>query len=348
MWEALPRYCRLLLGPPPLRHRRLRARRCVPRSTSCIPVPALTATPPPAPPPPRPAAGHMFQPGFSLASRAVNFAYKGAVFAVIGLGAGLLGTATSNGLLALRKRLDPSFKPRVGRGRGRWDGMAGWQVVEPRRSTPRGCAGYPRPHLNLLLRAPSSPVPRPAPPAPPPAERGPQHRGQRVVLGGAHGRVRQHTLPAHQRFGHGALPAGSPAAGIMPAVLCRWLWWYWRPAVVQLRVPCAASLPLLGWVASGLLCLLSAVSRALQPRPSCCPVPGGPALPHPPTPPSPQVLQPIMPSPLFRLYSSVIRGGNNLAGGVSFVLLAKLLGVQKAAEAAPLPEPVGKGKKTKK
>ncbi|EFN60085.1 hypothetical protein CHLNCDRAFT_133394 [Chlorella variabilis] len=173
--------------------------------TSCIPVPALTATPPPAPPPPRPAAGHMFQPGFSLASRAVNFAYKGAVFAVIGLGAGLLGTATSNGLLALRKRLDPSFKPRN--------------------------------------EAPS-------------------------IVGNASCWAVHMGVSANTRYQ-----------------------------------------------------LINGLDM---------------------------VLQPIMPSPLFRLYSSVIRGGNNLAGGVSFVLLAKLLGVQKAAEAAPLPEPVGKGKKTKK
>ncbi|KAI7842868.1 hypothetical protein COHA_003486 [Chlorella ohadii] len=53
--------------------------------------------------------GHMFQPGFSLGSRAVNFVYKGAIFAFIGMCAGLVGTATSNGLLELRKKLDPSF-----------------------------------------------------------------------------------------------------------------------------------------------------------------------------------------------------------------------------------------------
>lgn len=54
--------------------------------------------------------GHMFQPGFAISKRAVNFAYKGAIFAFIGLCAGLVGTALSNGLLLARKTLDPEFK----------------------------------------------------------------------------------------------------------------------------------------------------------------------------------------------------------------------------------------------
>lgn len=53
--------------------------------------------------------GHMFQPGFSLAGRAINFAYKGAIFATIGMLAGLTGTSISNGLLLLRMQLDPNF-----------------------------------------------------------------------------------------------------------------------------------------------------------------------------------------------------------------------------------------------
>lgn len=57
-----------------------------------------------------PAAGHMFQPGFSLTQRLVNYAYKGCVFSAIGLGAGLLGTTLSNALLATRKRLHPDFQ----------------------------------------------------------------------------------------------------------------------------------------------------------------------------------------------------------------------------------------------
>jgi hypothetical protein len=32
------------------------------------------------------------------------------VFSVVGFAAGIIGTATSNGLLALRKRLDPGFE----------------------------------------------------------------------------------------------------------------------------------------------------------------------------------------------------------------------------------------------
>lgn len=55
--------------------------------------------------------GHMFQPGFGVSKRAINFVYKGAVFAFIGMCAGLVGTATSNGLLTLRKKMDPTFKP---------------------------------------------------------------------------------------------------------------------------------------------------------------------------------------------------------------------------------------------
>jgi len=54
--------------------------------------------------------GHMFQPGpFSLASRALNALVKGALFAGVGFGAGVVGTAASNGLLAARRRADPTF-----------------------------------------------------------------------------------------------------------------------------------------------------------------------------------------------------------------------------------------------
>jgi hypothetical protein len=55
--------------------------------------------------------GNMFQPGFPLHKRLLNFGYKGAIFAVIGMMAGTVGTSVSNGLLALRKRLDPTFAP---------------------------------------------------------------------------------------------------------------------------------------------------------------------------------------------------------------------------------------------
>ncbi|KAL9227861.1 hypothetical protein vseg_003503 [Gypsophila vaccaria] len=56
-------------------------------------------------------AGHMFEPGsFGLASRLGTFVYKGAVFAAVGFAAGLVGTAVSNGLIAVRKKMDPEFE----------------------------------------------------------------------------------------------------------------------------------------------------------------------------------------------------------------------------------------------
>ncbi len=42
----------------------------------------------------------------------------------------------------------------------------------------------------------------------------------------------------------------------------------------------------------------------------------------------------LMPSALFRTYSAVIRGLNNIVGGMSFVTIARLFGVQKAGGAA--------------
>ncbi|CAL5228983.1 g12218 [Coccomyxa viridis] len=55
--------------------------------------------------------GHMFEKGaFTLASRATNLAYKGLVFGVVGFAAGIVGTSLSNGLLAIRQRLDPKFE----------------------------------------------------------------------------------------------------------------------------------------------------------------------------------------------------------------------------------------------
>lgn len=54
-------------------------------------------------------SGHMFEPGYALGKRAVNFVYKGTVFASIGITAGLIGTAISNGLITVRKKMDPSF-----------------------------------------------------------------------------------------------------------------------------------------------------------------------------------------------------------------------------------------------
>lgn len=54
---------------------------------------------------------HMFEPGaFTVLERLGTLVYKGAVFATVGLAAGLVGTALSNGLIKLRKKMDPEFE----------------------------------------------------------------------------------------------------------------------------------------------------------------------------------------------------------------------------------------------
>lgn len=54
--------------------------------------------------------GHMWEAGaYSVAQRAGTFIYKGAVFATVGFGAGLMGTALSKLLLNVRKKVDPGF-----------------------------------------------------------------------------------------------------------------------------------------------------------------------------------------------------------------------------------------------
>lgn len=54
---------------------------------------------------------HMFEPGaFSLLNRCGTFVYKGTVFAAVGFVAGLVGTAISNGLIKMRKKMDPNFE----------------------------------------------------------------------------------------------------------------------------------------------------------------------------------------------------------------------------------------------
>ncbi|XP_022156248.1 protein RETICULATA-RELATED 3, chloroplastic [Momordica charantia] len=54
---------------------------------------------------------HMFEPGaFTVLDRLGTFVYKGTVFAAVGLAAGLVGTALSNGLIKLRKKMDPEFE----------------------------------------------------------------------------------------------------------------------------------------------------------------------------------------------------------------------------------------------
>ncbi|GMI89902.1 RETICULATA-RELATED 3 [Hibiscus trionum] len=54
---------------------------------------------------------HMFEPGcYTLMNRLGTAVFKGAVFAAVGFGAGLVGTAISNGLIKLRKKMDPTFE----------------------------------------------------------------------------------------------------------------------------------------------------------------------------------------------------------------------------------------------
>ena len=55
--------------------------------------------------------GHMFEGGYSLAARLTNLAYKGFLFGLVGVASGLIGTAMSNGLILVRKRMDPEFEP---------------------------------------------------------------------------------------------------------------------------------------------------------------------------------------------------------------------------------------------
>ena len=56
-------------------------------------------------------------------------------------------------------------------------------------------------------------------------------------------------------------------------------------------------------------------------------------------------LAPLLPGSAFRLWSVAVRCANNVAGGMSFVFLARLLGVQEAAAASEVPSSSGKGKK---
>ncbi|KAH7841089.1 hypothetical protein Vadar_025447 [Vaccinium darrowii] len=54
---------------------------------------------------------HMFEPGpYGLVNRLGTFVYKGTLFAAVGFAAGLAGTALSNGLIKLRKKMDPEFE----------------------------------------------------------------------------------------------------------------------------------------------------------------------------------------------------------------------------------------------
>ncbi|XP_027352567.1 protein RETICULATA-RELATED 2, chloroplastic [Abrus precatorius] len=54
---------------------------------------------------------HMFESGaYSLLERIGTLVYKGAIFSVVGFGAGLVGTTISNGLIKMRKKMDPNFE----------------------------------------------------------------------------------------------------------------------------------------------------------------------------------------------------------------------------------------------
>ncbi|XAR55712.1 hypothetical protein NMG60_11035887 [Bertholletia excelsa] len=54
---------------------------------------------------------HMFESGpYTLFHRLGTFVYKGVLFAAVGFAAGLVGTAISNSLIKMRKKMDPSFE----------------------------------------------------------------------------------------------------------------------------------------------------------------------------------------------------------------------------------------------
>ncbi|KAJ7961041.1 Protein RETICULATA-RELATED 3 chloroplastic [Quillaja saponaria] len=54
---------------------------------------------------------HMFEPGaYSILNRFGTFVYKGTIFSAVGFAAGLVGTAMSNGLIKMKKKMDPNFE----------------------------------------------------------------------------------------------------------------------------------------------------------------------------------------------------------------------------------------------
>lgn len=71
-------------------------------SVSSRALPSIFASCPPS---------HMFEPGaYTLLSRVGTLVYKGTLFAAVGFAAGLVGTAISNGLIKIRKKMDPNFE----------------------------------------------------------------------------------------------------------------------------------------------------------------------------------------------------------------------------------------------
>ena len=53
----------------------------------------------------------MYEPGYPVNKRLVNFLYKGLNFSVVGFTAGMIGTCTSNLIIEIKKKFDPNFKP---------------------------------------------------------------------------------------------------------------------------------------------------------------------------------------------------------------------------------------------
>ncbi|KAK4377419.1 hypothetical protein RND71_003715 [Anisodus tanguticus] len=71
-------------------------------SASIQTLPSIFANCPPS---------HMFQSGsYGVLSRLGTFVYKGTQFAAVGFAAGLVGTALSNGLIKMRKKMYPNFE----------------------------------------------------------------------------------------------------------------------------------------------------------------------------------------------------------------------------------------------
>lgn len=71
-------------------------------SCASFPLPSIFANSP---------TSHMFEPGsYTLVNRLGTLVYKGTLFAAVGLAAGLAGTALSNGLIKMRKKMDPNFE----------------------------------------------------------------------------------------------------------------------------------------------------------------------------------------------------------------------------------------------
>lgn len=54
--------------------------------------------------------GNFFEAGFPLGKRFLNLGYKGMMFGLVGFSAGVVGTSLSNGLIAMRKQLDPNYE----------------------------------------------------------------------------------------------------------------------------------------------------------------------------------------------------------------------------------------------